>query len=232
MNACIITFKNLIPHFLYRSLNWSRFVPLCTSHYYFQYNTFYKQKFGLPMGSPLSWVLACIYLEFLESGPFKYIIPDTAHYFRYIDDILLIYPQDLDLHSITDKLNVEPFKFTCELEYIYTLPFLDILLIRNINKLEFKVYRKPTCKNNHIHFHSHHNNTKRGIIIGFYLGALHICSSKYLNDEFIHIENSLTFSNPNPLYILLNLKPSKSTRINLKLMPTQYLIKLVPLRDT
>ena len=38
---------------------------------------------------------------------------------------------------------------------------------------------------------SHHkNNTKRSIIIGFYLRALCICSSKYLNDEFNHIENS------------------------------------------
>ena len=122
---------------------------LCTSHCYFKHNnTFYKQKFGLPMGSPLSGVLACIYLEFLKSGPFKYIIPNTAHYFRYIDDILLIYPQDLDLHNITDKLNnAEPsLKFTYELEYNYTLPFLDILLIKNINKLEFKVYRKTTRK--------------------------------------------------------------------------------------
>ena len=101
---------------------------LCTSHCYFQYNnTFYKQKFGLPMGSPLSGVLACIYLEFLESGPFRYIIPNTAHFFRFIDDILLIYPQDPDLHSITDKLNnVEPsLKFTYELVYNYTLLFLD-----------------------------------------------------------------------------------------------------------
>ena len=104
---------------------------LCTSHCYFQYNNiFYKQKFGLPMGSLLSRVLACIYLEFLESGPFKYIIPNTARYFRYIDDFLLIYSQDLDLHSITDSLNnVEPsIKFTYELESNSTLPFLDILL--------------------------------------------------------------------------------------------------------
>ena len=152
------------------------------------------------MGSSLSGVLACIYLEFLQSGPFKHIIPNTAHYFRYIDDILFIYPQDLELNSITDKLNnVEPsLKFTHELEYNCTLPFLDILLIRNINKLEFKFYRKTTCKNDHIHFYSHHNNnTKRGIIIGFYLRALRICSSKYLNDEFIHIENSfLTLQYP------------------------------------
>ena len=48
---------------------------------------FYKQKFGLPMGSPLSEVLACIYLEFLEYSPLNYIIPNTVRYFRFIDDI-------------------------------------------------------------------------------------------------------------------------------------------------
>ena len=113
--------------------------------------------------------------------------PNTIYYNRYIDDILPISP-----HSLTDRLNnVElSMKFTYELKYNYTQPFLDILLIKNINKLKFKVYRKLTCKNNHIHFYSHHNNnTQRGIIIGFYLRALSICSSKYLNEEFIHIEN-------------------------------------------
>ena len=137
---------------------------LCTSHCYFQYNNiFYKQTFGLPMGSPLSGVLACIYLEFLESGPFTYIFPNTAHYFR--NRRHPTYPQDLYLHSITDRLNnVEPsIKFTYELESNNTLPFLDILLIRNINKLKYKVYHKPTFKNDHIQFYSHHNNnTKRG----------------------------------------------------------------------
>ena len=63
---------------------------------------FYKQKFGLPMGSLLGGVLACIHLKFLEPCPFKYNIPNTICYFGYIDDILFIYPQDLDLHCITD----------------------------------------------------------------------------------------------------------------------------------
>ena len=145
------------------------------------------------MGSPLCGVLAFLYLEFLESDPFKYIIPNTVCYFRYIDDLVLIYSQDLDLHSITDRLNnVEPsIKFTYKLEYNNTFPFLDILFIKNINKLKSKVYRKPTRKNDHIHFYSHHNNnTKSGVIIGFYLRALRICSLKYLNDEFNHSENS------------------------------------------
>ena len=47
---------------------------LCTSHCYFQRNnTFYTQKFNLPLGSPVSRDLAYISTEFLESGPFKYI---------------------------------------------------------------------------------------------------------------------------------------------------------------
>ena len=138
--------------------------------------------------------------------------------------MLRINSQDLDLHSITDKLNnVEPsLKFTYEL-------FLDILLLRNINKLEFKVYRKPTCKNDHIHFYSHHNNnTKRGIMIGFYLRALRICSSKYLNDEFIHFENSFLKLQYPKSFIYFAKSKALKIHNNLKLMSTQYLIKLVP----
>ena len=64
---------------------------LCTPHFYFQHNnSFYKQKFALLMGSPLNGVLACIYLEFFESAPFKCIIPSNSSYFRYIGDILLL----------------------------------------------------------------------------------------------------------------------------------------------
>ena len=41
------------------------------------------------MGKPLSGVLPCLFLEFLESVPFKYRLPINASYFRYIDDILI-----------------------------------------------------------------------------------------------------------------------------------------------
>lgn len=162
------------------------------------------------MGSPLSGFLACIFLEFLESGPFKYIIPDDTHYFLYIDDILFIYPQKHDLNKITDRLNrVEPtIKFTHELESNNSLPFLDILLTRNNNKLEFKVYRKPTCKNDYLHFYSHNDTrTKRGVIIGFYLRALRICSAKYLDDEFSYIEDTFSSLSYPRQYSALSIKP-------------------------
>ena len=77
------------------------------------------------------------------------------------------------------------------------------------------------------HIYSHHNNnTKRSIIIGFYLRGLHIGSSRYLNDEFIHIEKSSL----NLLYpkSFIHFAKSKVLKIHNKNQPqTQYLIKLV-----
>ena len=82
--------------------------------------------------------------------------------------------------------------FTYELENKNTLPFLDISLIYNNSKLEFKVHYKSTNKNDHIHFHSHpKTKIKEEIIIGFYIKALRICIPKYLN-KFDNIENSFS----------------------------------------
>ena len=70
----------------------------------------------------------------------------------------------------------------------------DISPIKNNNALKFKIHHKPTTKIDHIHYYSHHDtHTKRGIIIGFHLRALRICTPKHLDDEFTHIMN--TFRN-------------------------------------
>ena len=108
----------------------------------------------------------------------------TSYYFTH---------KNFDLVKITDKqFKIEPsLKFTREIKTINSLPFFDILLMKNSEKLEFKVSCKTTSKNDQIIFYSHYNtNTKRGIITGFYLRVLRNCSPKYLHDEFDRIENS------------------------------------------
>ena len=139
------------------------------------------------MGNPFSEVLACLFQEFLESGPFKYRLPSNSTYFRCIDDMLIFLPQNIKIKEIAEKLNnVEPStKFPYEKGSNNTIRFLDILIIKSQNALTFKVYRKLTNKKDYIHFYSYHNNKiKIGVIIGFYLKALRICkvhrSLKYL----------------------------------------------------
>ena len=80
------------------------------------------------MGSPLRGVQACLYQEFSESQPYKHILPSDIQYFRYIDDILSIYPKEHNIPQIVQKLNqVEPrVNFTYELEKNNSSPFLDI----------------------------------------------------------------------------------------------------------
>lgn len=69
----------------------------------FNYNRF-RQKFELPVGSPLSEGFACIFLEFLESCPFHKIIHKESAYSRYIDDTLLIYNHEANLSDLVYKL--------------------------------------------------------------------------------------------------------------------------------
>ena len=49
--------------------------------------------------------LTCLFLEFLEIKPFKYILPDDIHYFRYTDYILIYNSNTHEIPFITDRLN-------------------------------------------------------------------------------------------------------------------------------
>ena len=55
-------------------------------------------------------------------------------------------------------------------------------MIKSQNSLTFKIYCKPTKKNDYMHFYTHHNSKSK---TGFYLRA------QYLNEEFEYIKHSL-----------------------------------------
>ena len=126
-NIPIKNFLNLLTIHLRKiklnsSLPLNTLINICkhiTNKTYFKSNDkFYKQKFGLPIGNLLNGVLAGLFLEILESGPFKYRVPIKATYFIYIDYILIFLPQNIKIKNIAEKLNnVEPsINFTYEKE--------------------------------------------------------------------------------------------------------------------
>ena len=171
-------------------------VKLCLKFNPFTFNDEeYAQRDGLAMGSPLSPVAACIFMETLEKEEFSKIMGDDTTWLRYVDDVLIIAPQNLNLPDKLEKLNEvhENIKFTLEEEENQRLNFLDVTIIRGDNGVKFKVYRKPTNKEDYIHFYSSHSiRTKSGVAIGFFLRALRICSEEFLDEEIKHIFNVFT----------------------------------------
>lgn len=131
---------------------------------YFKFNDkYYSQPNGLAMGSPLSSLLANVYLNHIEN---KYIFSDLnkqknkiTEYHRYVDDTILIFKgntRQLDLlHKFLN--NITPnLKFTMETEQSNKINFLDITIEKIDNRLDFSIYRKPTTSNQTIHSTSYH----------------------------------------------------------------------------
>jgi len=71
-------------------------------------------------------------------------------YFRYVDDILMIYHENsTDIHEVHTAFNdpAPMIKFTMEKETDNNINFLDISIQNKWDKLLFNIYRKPTATN-------------------------------------------------------------------------------------
>jgi hypothetical protein len=72
---------------------------------------------------------------------------NIAGYFRYVDDILIIYIHDTtNIEDVLNKFNglTPGLSFTLEHEQDNQLNFLDLTISRRVYKIEFGIYRKPT----------------------------------------------------------------------------------------
>ena len=84
------------------------------------------------LGSPLSAVLANLFMEVLEVDYFRPIVGNECFWVRYVDDCFVMLSQHVDLDALVNTLNnVNPhIQFTTEMERNGKLPFLNILLDR------------------------------------------------------------------------------------------------------
>ena len=143
-------------------------LSLCLRSTYFSFGgEFYEQRQGAAMGSPVSAVVANLYMEFfkelaLESAPSR-----PRLWKRYVDDTCCILRKG-DVDGLLNHLNsIRPtIKFTMELEEEGSLPFLNTRVTRLANgKLDITVYRKKTHTDRYLHFESHHPiHVKKGTV--------------------------------------------------------------------
>ncbi|XP_061385802.1 uncharacterized protein LOC133320855 [Danaus plexippus] len=169
-----------------------------TSGYLMWKDEFYIQVDGVAMGSPVSPVVADIFMEDFEvralcSPPIRPLI-----YKRYVDDTFTILNKNKTsaflnyLNSINSKI-----QFTIELEANNSLAFLDILVVRNPdNTLGHTVYRKPTHTDRYLNGNSHHHPIQLATVGKSLLQrAQHLCDADHLEAELQHVKHALTINN-------------------------------------
>ena len=146
---------------------------LCLNNTYFTFEgKHYQQIFGVPMGSPISVVIANLVMEYVEQKAISSFSSSPKLWKRFVDDTFVIM-QTNTVNRFFDHLNDPNINFTIELEQDDKLAFLDDLVMRTQDgKLATKVHRKTTHTNQYLNYHSAHSiEQKQGVVINLYKRA-------------------------------------------------------------
>lgn len=106
-------------------------LALCLNNIYFKYkdNT-YKQTFGCAMGSPVSSVVANIFMETLETSALQKLRHVPKFYYRYVDDVITYEEDSTDERFAVFTAYNSNIQFTVEWEENSEIAFLDGKLVR------------------------------------------------------------------------------------------------------
>ena len=129
--------------------------------------SYYQQNEGMAMGSPLSPVMANIYMEHFEQEALETAPLKPSLWLRYVDDTFVLWQHQEDATSLLDHLNSieSDIQFTMEKEKDQILPFLDVKVEKTEHGFSTGVYHKPTSTGRYLNFESNHpDSIKRGIV--------------------------------------------------------------------
>ena len=87
--------------------------------------------------------MAKIYVENLENWSLNSYFLNHFYLGRYMDDRISLWNYgEAEIQGFLDHLNTydQNLQFTLEVEMENKLPFLDVLIIRNADKLNFNIY--------------------------------------------------------------------------------------------
>ena len=184
----------------------------CLDNHFIFNGNMYKQVDGVAMGSPLGPTLAMAFMCFMEEKwlsdcpiDFKPLI-----YRRYVDDTFLIFKSPTHVQLFLDYLNSKHpnIKFTSDNEENSTLPFLDMNVKHNSNKISTSMYRKPTFTGLFSKYASFTPTLyKKNLVSTLTFRAFKLCSDYFTIDKEIDFIKSVLQLNGYPLsFIETNIK--------------------------
>ena len=167
-------------------------LEFCWKSTYFTYQgKYYEQLEGAAMGSPISPIVANLYMENFEEKAIS-----TAPHLPSLEKICWWHSSQR--RAFLDHINSidQYIQFTCEEQREDgSIPFLDIWVMPNEDaSLSSTAYRKPTNTDLHLHWDSHHTLPSKYSVIGtLHHRAKTICSNpQLLKQEEDHLYRVLT----------------------------------------
>lgn len=137
------------------------------NNYFILQDTYHKQFFGCPMGSPVSAILANIVMEHVEEIALSTTPHPLKWWFRYVDNSnACLHRKNLaEFHRHLNSIN-EHIQLTVEEESNGSISFLDTTVSRNDNgSINTGIFRKATDTNKYLQFNSHHpTQHKRSVV--------------------------------------------------------------------
>ena len=172
-------------------------LEFCLSTTYFTFrDDYYKQVHGCAMGSPVSPIMANIFMEKFEEKVLEECPCAPKVWYRFVDDTFSIIQKD-HLEPFTEYINRvnDHISFTREEECDSSLPFLDTRVTVKANgELTTTVYRKPTHTGSFLKYDSHHPlHQKLGVVRTLSHRARVVCSDTSARQkELDNIKDSLS----------------------------------------
>ena len=189
----------------------------CLRVTYFMFeNQFFEQIDGAAMGSPLSPIVANLYMESFERNALLSAKLTPCMWRRYVDDTFVLWPHSADqleeFHAHLNKQHPQ-IQFTREEENNGQINFFDVLVKKENGGFKTAVYRKPTHTGRYTHFTSHHHpQVKSGTIRCLTERARRICQDDNRKEELLHIRD-IFLKNGYPKHVISrNLKKKDNRR--------------------
>ena len=167
-------------------------LEFCLKNTYFSFqDQFYEQVEGVAMGSPVSPIVANLYMDYLEQKALSTAPNPPRFWCRFVDDTFVIH-KEVNKQGFLQHINsVDPaIRFTVEdNKEDGSIPFLDTIVKPEADgTLSITVYRKPTHTDQYLQWDSHHHLSAKFSVIHT---LFHKASTVYSKSVLLQQEKEL-----------------------------------------